>query len=297
MRVLHFYINGVEREFSINGILGRGTKSIVYKAVDDKNKKYIIKELFPQILENDKLLIRKSNGDVNCKYEGDKRWNKIKWIFSTGMNRYLDYNTRNPQYKDEIIQYSEVINAYGTLYVVAEDIGEREWKIPILSNGISDFMNQMILLCDCVGHLNCDEKQLVVMDIKADNFVYGTRRIKLADTDGLVESKMISDYTKLIFTDSTAPPEVILRKYNLIGTHSDVYAIAAMIYNSVTGLKFDGKTSIARYNLEKAFDKNNVPFDLSRKFVDQVLMSLNCDWKKRPENGLILSSILRGIME
>lgn len=291
MRQINLDISGLKHHYELNGVLGRGTKCIVYIAYDlDMFRPCIIKELYPKSLQNEGMLYR-NNNIIICDSQKSDLWIYIQNIFMNGFRILSDYSMRNKCYSSESIIYSDVIPAYGSLYVVSYEIA-LEWN-PSLKN-ISKLLDEFIQVCDCIGHMHRDEKQILAMDIKTSNFVLSDGKVKLTDFDGLIPKECISYTKSLIYSSSTASPEVLEHRYKDISPASDVYSIMLMMAQIMTN---DNKIKNNIYSIEKSLTELNIATEPFCKLYDLFNNALRDDIKARPKDCLDLGLKLRQIRQ
>ncbi len=262
MKLIELDICGIQHLYELNGVLGRGTKCIVYSAFDwNSCKPCIVKELYPQILQSQGVLRRNGN-EIICDPSKISEWLSAMSVFKNGFKVFTDYLKRNKHCFCESITYSNIISAYGSLYSVSYEIAS-EWN-PSL-NDIPKLIDEFIDVCVCIGHMHRDMKQILAMDIKTSNFVISNGKVKLTDFDGLVPKNNICQTSNLIYTSLTASPEVLDHRYRDICPASDVYSIMLMLAQVITN---DKKVRNNLSVIKNSLTKLNLAADVNEKIFE-----------------------------
>lgn len=212
----------------ILSIVGRGTKSLVYRAEDIKTRnKYIVKELYPHVLEVSNILSRSDNGDVIWLPQSFDYRDVIQFHFQHGVSIIEELVQNNPSFNG-IVKPIGCFRYHNTLYIVSLDDGSMEWN-PYNESNLRTIITDFIDVCNLIGSLHESEHSILVLDVVASNFVKSDH-VKLCDFDSLLYRHECISGMKLLFSDENASPELLLQKRKAITHLSDVFSIGAMLH-------------------------------------------------------------------
>ncbi len=243
MDVLHFSTSRYKTalDICILSIVGRGSKSIVYRAQDvNTRKKYIVKELFPHILEASNVLSRSSNGDVIWSIESYDYRDMIQFHFQHGFSIIEKCIQSNPKY-DGVVKPVGCFQHHNTLYIISEDDGSMEWN-PYKETSIRTIISDFIDVSNLIGYLHKTENCVLVLDVVASNFVKSDR-VRLSDYDSLLYRHECINGLKLLFSDENASPELLAQKREDITPLSDVYSIGSLLHKVLITFQHNNETS------------------------------------------------------
>lgn len=227
-------------KYTISGIRGYGTSSIVYDATThlealNTAKKVLIKELFPVNLNIRRdsvgaLIIPKASADLFKKY---------KESFKNAAKLQLDFHnpSEDADTASSTNSTSNLENLYesgNTLYsVMSLDDGQtyEEYKNNDLRSHIEICRN----LADAIRKYH--ERGYLHLDIKPENIfvLSGSNHIKLFDFDTVQRKEDITHQNcQLSYTQAYAPPELLLAEtdsdyYAKIDERTDIYMIGATL--------------------------------------------------------------------
>lgn len=242
MAILHFpAVAKSAYDLRILSIAGRGSKSIVYRAEDiNTRNKYVIKELFPHILEASIVLSRSGNGEVIWSTESYDYRDMIQFHFQHGFSIIEKCIQKNPGF-DGVVKPVGCYRYHNTLYIISEDDGSVEWN-PYNESSIRTIISDFIDVCNLVGSLHETEKCILVLDMVSSNFVK-SNHVRLCDFDSLLYRHECINGLKLLFSDENASPELLAQKREDITPLSDVYSVGSLLYRVLITFQQNNDTS------------------------------------------------------
>lgn len=242
MAILHFPATEKSAyDLLILSFAGRGSKSIVYRAEDiNTRNKYMVKELFPHILEASNILSRSSNGDVIWSIESYDYRDMIQFHFQHGFTIIEKCIQSNPKY-DGVVKPVGCFQHHNTLYIISEDDGSVEWN-PYKETSIRTIISDFIDVCNLIGYLHKTENCVLVLDVVASNFVKSDH-VRLCDFDSLLYRHECMNGLKLLFSDENASPELLAQKREDITPLSDVYSIGSLLHKVLITFQQSNETS------------------------------------------------------
>lgn len=219
--------------YEIGTVVAYGGFGIIYRAWDTKmNTMVAVKEYFPSALVN-----RSPGSQQIFVYSGRK-----KTEFEIGLKGFLEEARNTARFST----YENVVNVYdyfeenGTAYLVMEYMdgvslkqytkengGRIDWRQAV---GIGCSMADILKIVHAAGILH--------RDISPDNImICRNGKIKLFDFGAARFSGEDSEMTRtVILKIGFAPPEQY-RKKSIQGPYTDIYALGATLYRSITGIK------------------------------------------------------------
>ncbi len=219
-------------QYVIEGVLGQGGFGITYVAHDHKSgQKLAIKEYFP-----DGVVIRENSVHVSCSAGGDR-----KESFDWGKECFLREATTLADFigNENIVRVYNYFEENGTAYFAMEYIRGQSLQSYLKDHGNLTFDEACRIFFPVMDALIAvHEKGIVHRDVSPDN-IYLTEddQVKLLDFGAARYS--LGDRTKslsVILKHGYAPLEQYSR-HSRQGPYTDVYALAATFYYSLTGTK------------------------------------------------------------
>lgn len=280
---------------SVN-LLAWGTSVLVYLG---KNKKgsFILKELFPEGLYEQGVIDRNEFGVVyREKRRGKNRaaWKRarIRFILSVFKNRHI--RKKKESLERFLPRDLGMFSANGTLYALYPDAEGSPW---------SDFHNEMlkksILRCSRIaaGVAELHQAGWLAVDIKSTNFlIYGTEgyeKLQLIDFDSMVHKRWAKLKKRFYCSSETAPWELLDGKGRYAGEHSDVYSLAAMLFNKITGFCYNSCKTLEPLHSHI----QELPPEKQEKMLRLMESALREDIKKRCQSAMEFSVGLQEILE
>ena len=220
----------------IDSCFAEGSSAIAYY-ISFCDNQCVLKELFPERLSEQKIIIRDNNGKV--KFNGNIfdmfQWKKAKlsFICTAIFSMYLQKNTN---LKENIVKLHGVYSANNTYYTITQKIDGVSWNY-INSEPIEHIIEIGVQIAQMTETLH--SMGWLMVDIKASNYVVldeinNTTKVKMFDFNSVVSIKNIHRCKKFRCSSETAPPELLYNRNKYVGKHSDVYSIASMIFRKIT---------------------------------------------------------------
>ena len=149
---------------------------------------------------------------------------------------------------DSVVQMWALYIGRGTIYTVTEGLDGTPWDT------VAGETPEQILQIGYRIASFCEEvhkMQWLLVDIKASNFLVtplpqGSASVRLGDFDSLIPCRKIGHQKRFLCSSETAPPELIACRNLLVGFHSDVYSICAMLFRKLGG-------TLGRERIREAF--------------------------------------------
>ena len=280
----------INDRYTIGMVIGFGGFGIVYKAHDDTlNQTVAIKEYFPTIyinrIENSKeiMVFDKKNAAY---------FEKGKQDFLNEARTIAKYN-KHPN----IVHIYDFFEENGTSYFVMEYIDAYTLKDYIAEARRQD---KVIAVESAVsiakGLLNALEAThkdgIIHRDIKPANiFILEDGTVKIIDFGAARLSDTEERTRTIIITPGYAPPEQY-QVNSIQGPHTDIYAVGAMLYEMVTGIKLE--ESINRKvedNVDNPDSHNSkVPKNINNAIMRALAVRPEIRFKSAEEFSKALSS-------
>lgn len=219
--------------YVIGDILGFGGFGITYSAWDTTlEKKVAVKEYYPSNLVN------RVPGQKQVEIYSKKQQNE----FAKGLSRFLGEARNMAKFSNEknIVSISNYFEENGTAYLVMEYLDGVSLKEYTLLHGEKLPYKQVIEFTKCI--INAlkvlHSKNVLHRDISPDNiFICKNGSVKLIDF-GAARFKSETDEAKtmsIVLKPGFAPPEQY-RSKGKQGPWTDIYALGATMYRTVTGV-------------------------------------------------------------
>ena len=221
----------LHRRYIVGTVVDYGGFGVIYRVWDAQmNQMVAIKEYFPSGLVN-----RAPGQKDVIVYSG-----KSKSIFENGLERYL-MEARNMA----AFSHPNIVNLYdffeenNTAYIVMEFLDGISLKSYLAqNNGKLSYQETIDITLAILNALNeIHQHNIIHRDISPDNiFLCSNQRIKLIDFGAARFSSVEKEETRsIVLKPGFAPPEQY-RSKSLQGPFTDLYALGACMYRSITGV-------------------------------------------------------------
>lgn len=227
-------------QMKIKQLLAHGTNTFVYKA-EYRGRSYILKELFPEGLSEQKVIKRDGAGAVLYRLSViDKfKWQRMKLQFLSSVyrNQLLQ---RNTALNDCVSRNVGLFHTNGTLYALYENKSGKDWSCYVDEN-----LEKLIIRCSKIADIvdKIHRSGWLVVDVKASNFVINAtesgEHIQLVDFDSMLRLSSAKRKSKFYCSSETAPPELLEGRGKDVGVNSDVYSLAAMLFKKISGVSYN----------------------------------------------------------
>lgn len=268
----------LENRYLIGNVLGRGGFGITYVAYDTFGEKLCaIKEYMPQ-----EYAARDENSNY-IRPTGSKSTD----IFHHGKKRFIDEARTLYKLKTThaVVRFENLLEANNTAYIVMEYLDGVNLKKFVNSYGgkISlNFANE-VLVTVASTMMEIHKFGILHRDITPEN-IYITRdgNIKLIDFGAARNYITTQNNGMSVFLKpGYAPPEQYSSKGEQ-GKYTDVYAVAAVYYNILTGVKVPD--ALYRVRADEMKSLYEMGCGVSKKNSDAIDKALCLDYKKRFQN-------------
>ncbi len=257
----------LNKKYIIIETIGSGGTSIVYRAADETDNIYAVKELFLKSNlrnheNNDVIIYEQENFDILKKHRIDE------------IEKYKVLNETNATPK-----IYDVFEENNTIYCVMDFlIGISLSSLlhnPVYIQNLEHDLEMKIVYCILNNLKKIHDKNILILDISPDNiFLKRDGNIVFSDLGNMyMEKESNSENYEYSVTMSTkyAPPELYNAREK-IGPYSDVYAIASVIYTIL--FKDEPIDSITRLMTKKdIFESSDIDYNI--KTALQHALELN----------------------
>ncbi len=271
------------RKIKINSEVGRGANCIVYDAAysDSIGMVHIIriKECYPSYL----LMKRTDNGTL---MPSDTYQNK----FITAKERFIQSYQRNVAITNTLgltnftINSADIFSYNNTYYsIIALNEGNDYSKYEDLS--LMELLVHIKSLAQLIKKYH--DKGYLHLDIKPENvFILPETQehILLFDFDSVMTKEELASIGRyrLPFSDGFSPPEQIQGKINKIDTHTDIFAIGALLFFKL----FGRKATIEECRLSSSYEFNKMRY-FSEKYQPKLFHLLEIFFKNTLSASII----------
>ncbi len=224
--------------YIIGEVLGFGGFGITYKAWDKKLETIVaVKEFYPSGIVN------RVPGDKNVIIYAKKRENE----FYFGKDRFLEEAKNMAKFNSEpnIINVFEYFEENHTAYIVMEYLDGISLKSFLQDNGGMLDVESALQITEAIAKAlsTIHSKGIIHRDVSPDNiFMCLSGEIKLIDFGAARFSQDENKMMTIILKPGFAPPEQY-EKVNKQGPWTDVYALGASLYYTITGKKPEESTN------------------------------------------------------
>ena len=226
----------LDSKIRIMNEIGRGASCIVYDAMlyDSANimHRVRIKELYPISLP----LERDENNNLTCKEEFIDKLTVAKQRFRETYFRGIEFrNTLS--LTNSTINSTDIFEVNNTYYVIMVlDEGTEYGKY--CDKSLMEVFEHVKSLAAVIKKYH--EAGLLYLDLKPENvFVIPetSEHIYLFDFDSVVCINQLKDskVIELSYSEGYSAPEQVQGQINMVGTHTDVYAIGAILFAKIFG--------------------------------------------------------------
>ncbi|MCM1244592.1 MAG: protein kinase [Roseburia sp.] len=244
----------LNKKYTIIETIGHGATSIVYKATDSKGHIFAIKELF--LREN---LRSSTSNDIVVYNDDDFQIAKKHRISEIEKYKLLNETNATPKIYDIFEENNTIycVMDYLTGYSLGALLHEFEQKF-------DHDLKMNIIYCVLYNLKKVHDKNILILDIAPNNiFIKADGNIVFCDLGNMyVEKNDTEKKYEASITVSTkfAPPELYNARKE-IGTYSDVYAIASVIYTIL--FEIEPTDSITRLISSKdIFEFNDIEYNI-----------------------------------
>ena len=220
----------LEGRYTIGRVLGYGGFGVAYIAFDNVlNQKVAIKEYLPS-----EFATRMSGNCQVSVFSGNKAEQ-----FADGMLKFMDEAKRLAKFQsaDGIVRVFDSFEANETAYITMEYL-EGETLTAYLDRTGKISPEQAVTLLEPVAHSleAVHQAGIIHRDIAPDNiFLTSDGRVKLIDFGAARYATTSHSRSLTVIIKAGYSPEEQYRSLGDQGPHTDVYALAAVLYRMVTG--------------------------------------------------------------
>ncbi|MCI8364234.1 MAG: hypothetical protein HFG34_04730 [Eubacterium sp.] len=217
-------------KYTIIECIGKGGTSIVYKAIDNNNHIYAIKELFPtnckRNFTTNEIIIQNHSEFNTFKEHYIKQSKKFKFLNNTNATSkmYSTFEENNTMY-----MVMDFISGYSLEQLIYKDEFQQNYELKM-----------QIIYCILYNTKKLHDKHVLIVDISPGNFIINDGNVLFSDLGNIhIASQKDSKTYAYSFTTTSkyAPPEIYQPKVSQ-NLNSDIYSIAAVAYMILTGNKF-----------------------------------------------------------
>lgn len=223
-------------KYKLGVVIGYGGFGTVYKAWDcNLNQIVAIKEYYPT------AFLYRAPGDKQAAVYDKKN----RELFATGKEEFLEEarNVARFNQHPNIVHVYDFFEENGTAYFVMEFLDGDSLKAPIsAARKAGGGMDCKVAVAITLAVLNAlkaiHEAGIIHRDIKPGNiFLLRDGTVKVFDLGAARFSDDENEKTRtIIITPGYAPPEQYQRKSKQ-GAYTDIYAVGALLYEMLTGIK------------------------------------------------------------
>lgn len=271
-------------KYEMTRCISDGGFALVYEAQHRLlESKVIVKENFPEPagrLKSGTVVISKIYEEAT---KNDNLWNWFEYIFSREARALSRLRHEN------IVRLYDYAKANNTHYIIMEHIdGDR--LSDYARNLGADLNEQRIRqitceLCNALDHIH--GKGLIHLDVKPANIIIerDSGRTALVDFGSALAADDIAQYNPIV-TPGYSPPELYGGAQNDISPASDIYALGATLYSTLTGKR--PPDAQQRENGEPLAEIQSLiatRFRFSDRLYDTINRSLALDPAARPTSA------------
>ncbi len=240
MKTISFLLSHIRtgpQPFTIGHQIASGCSNLVYSA-ERAGIPCVVKELFPLSLREKGLLTRTEKGRIALRKApaGSLQWFRA-WCRCLRAGKVAFLLREEPRTMDAVVGLWALYVGQGTIYTVTEGLDGTSWDAVAgeTPEQILQIGYRIATLCEEVHRM-----QWLLVDIKASNFLVeplprGDVAVRLADFDSMIPCRRIRYQKSFLCSSETAPAELIACRNPLVGFHSDVYSICAMLFRKLGG--------------------------------------------------------------
>ncbi len=249
--ILDLKTESSNRQFVIDEFIGEGANCLVYEAHiienSEASRKVRIKEFFPSITR----VTRDGNRVV---WEKDKESVCSKFIDSYKKQVFFQNNSNIGNTSAHVID--NIYEGNDTYYIVVDiDNGWTFDEDYLHTDKIEDIIKTIIALSKAIKSYH--DEGFLYLDVKPQNFLVlpETRElVKIIDSDTAVSMEDLhnGNVSEISYSVGWSAPEQCQMKMRLIGEHTDVFAIGAVLFERLMGRGVDNDDIgiFANFNFE-----------------------------------------------
>ncbi len=261
--------------YLVEGVIGGGGFSIVYRCFDtQKNESVVLKEYFPNQLS-------RRDGADEIQPASDR---KTK-AFHVGLQQFFaEAHSLSQIEHPHVINIINVFRANNTAYMVSKLQAGKDlrWFIKRCQGDLDQTFVQKAIPPILSGVNALHQRKLLHLDIKPANIFLRTGNGPLLLDFGAAKvmdkKERFTSFQTL--TPGFAPPEQHHKQQ--LGPGSDIYALGATIYASITGRP--PPTSLKREEKNRELKLKGAEKKISQSVIDSVKWALELDIAKRPQS-------------
>lgn len=218
--------------YLVGNVLGQGGFGITYIGFDIALEiKVAIKEYFPMGYAS-RDYTHSNQITWNIMRDGQEQWKKGSEGFLKEARRMAKIDVY-----PEIVRVRDTFMENNTSYIVMDYVEGETLKAWLLKNGTMKFSDCVRMLAPLMQSLNRVHKRgLIHRDISPDNIMLlPDGEVRLLDLGAAKDLSIESNGTSQLVTKKGFSPSEQYMENGSIGTWTDVYALSATIYYSITG--------------------------------------------------------------
>lgn len=261
--------------FVIEGIIGRGASSIVYRARRrGMHTEHLLKEYHPQ----DIGLYR--DGDRNLHVQDPrmrKRFQDGLARFKAGYDIQIRLRSDHETLKNNISNVQNIYEGYGTSFIEMTVFSGKSYD-QVAERSLKELLLRVKAITRTVSNIH--KAGYLLLDIKPANIFTAPDQadmIMLFDFDSAVKKRDIIDLDdwEASSTRGWCAPELMLRNYKeCINEKTDVYAIGMILYHKLTGNLLKETGAMPPKNLMVCLGTVNTDLPLLKSEDESILQSL-----------------------
>lgn len=261
--------------YLIERVIGGGGFSIVYRAFDGAlGESVVLKEYFPNLLAT-----RSQDNEIV------PITNSKKLAFDVGMQQFFaEAYALSKINHPNVINIINVFRCNSTAYMVSklQPGKDLRWMIKRCQDGLDQAFIQKVIPPIISGVDTLHRNGILHLDIKPANILLRTQGGPLLLDFGA--SKTMSRQERFSSFQTLTPGFAPSEQYNKqeLGPGSDIYAIGATIYASVTG--HPPPSSLKREQKEHELKLKVAEKNVSMSVIEALKWALELEMEKRPQN-------------
>jgi serine/threonine protein kinase len=263
--------------YLINGTIGGGGFSIVYKAIDrDKENKVVIKEFMPmekaRRLEDQSLEYLSENSGDSSPVSGIKRF----FDEAGALARF-----RHPS----IVKVSDVFRANNTVYMVMDYHRGHDlrWYIRRHNGRLSEKFIRTVFPKLMEGLQAMHEQHMLHLDIKPANILIRPGGKPLLLDFGATKESLISNRASGPHTLTMGFAPIEQHRHAHVGPWSDIYALGATMYACIAGKAPPNAPEREKKDKLKPLRKTHGRY-YSKSILETIDWCLQLDQLQRPQS-------------
>ena len=207
--------------------------------------------------------------------------------FNSELERFLLYSERFLRFEccDSIIQVTDVFCENNTAYRVKDYVGGVPLDIYLKEKCVLSVDEAITLICSVLNALKVIHKnEMLHSDLNPHNIILSGEKAVVEVVDCGTAFHYLKNRSKhsrsTFFTPGYASPELYTCRAERLGPWVDLYAVAALLFQMLTGTKPDECTDrmVGKDSVEEVLDRvQTIPKELK----NVIMMGMELDYKKR----------------